>query len=121
MPRATVTKTTQTYPLQSVPGGQVEIRRMTYGEKLSRQDDLMSLTAGRDSNELSFNMANRKAALFDFANLIVSHNLTDENDRPLNFKNVADVVKLDPAIGEEIGNLIDKLNAFETSDETAKS
>lgn len=115
MPRATVTVAMQEFDLKTVPGGTVTVRRMTYGEKLQRQDELMSLSAIKDGDDMSLNMQmlNKKAALADFKNLVVSHNLTDEDDRPLNFANAADVMRLDPRVGDEIGELIDKINAYE--------
>ena len=114
MPRATVVQTTKDYDLKTVDGGKVTVRRMTYGEKLSRQDDLMSMSTTRADGEVSLNMNTmfKKGALTDFANLVVSHNLTDENDRPLNFKDAKDVLALDPRVGDEIGSYIDEINSF---------
>lgn len=115
MPRATVVSTTKEFELKTVPGGKVTVRRMTYGEKLARQDDLMSMSTSREGGETVMNMTTlfKKGALTDFANLIVEHNLTDENDRPLNFKDPQDVLMLDPRVGDEIGNYIDEINSFE--------
>lgn len=89
------------------------VRRMTYGEKLNRQDDMMNMRTSTDDKEMLVQMMNKKVALTDFANLIVEHNLTDDNDRALNFKSAQDVMNLDPRIGDEIGQLIDKINSFE--------
>lgn len=120
MPRATVAKKTYSFDLTTVSGGTIEVRRMTYGEKLLRQDELMEFEADKEGN-MKLNMAARKAALWDIANLVVSHNLTDESDRPLNFKNMADVVQLDALVGEEIGKFIDEVNSFESTESTTKS
>lgn len=113
MPRATVTQNTERFELKACPEGFVVIRRMTYGEKLNRQEDIMNMQTGMDDKKMQIQIMTKKVALQDFANLIVEHNLTDENDRPLNFKNAADVVRLDPRIGDEIGQYIDLLNSFE--------
>jgi hypothetical protein len=117
MPVATVTKTTERYELKSLPEAFVVIRRMNYGEKLNRQDEMINMRTGGNENGSSFaaeiKLMNKKVALQDFASLIIDHNLTDENDRPLNLKNPSDVLMLDPRIGDEIGQLIDNLNSFE--------
>jgi hypothetical protein len=120
MPRATVSKKNYQFDLTTVPGGKIEVRRMTYGEKLLRQDELMEFETDKEGN-MKMSMAARKAALWDISNLVVSHNLTDESDRPLNFKNMADVNQLDALVGEEIGKFIDEVNSFENSESVAKS
>jgi len=89
---------------------------MTYGEKLQRQDDMLSMKTSMGDNIMEVNMFNKRAALADFGNLIVDHNITDENDRKLNFKDAKDVVALDPRIGDEIGAFIDKINSYENTD-----
>lgn len=111
MPRATVSSNAERFDLKSCAGGFVIIRRMTYGEKLTRQDNMIDTNMGK-GEELKISLLARKAAMDDFANLVVDHNLTDDTDRPLNFKNPADVAQLDPRIGDEIGQLIDELNSF---------
>ena len=114
MPRATVTQQTERFNLTTLPDAFVVVRRMTYGEKLNRQDNMMDLAAGGKGNEeMKISIQASKVALSDFANLVVEHNLTDENDLPLNFKNPNDVMKLDPRIGDEVGAFIDKVNSFE--------
>lgn len=120
MPRATVAKKTYHFDLKSVPGGSIEVRRMTYGEKLVRQDELMEFSTD-SKGDLKVEMLTSKAALWDLANLVVSHNLTDENDRPLNFRNKDDVLQLDGEVGEEIGKLVDEVNSFENTDSVTKS
>lgn len=121
MPRATVASQTEKFELKSLPEGFVVIRRMTYGEKLNRTDAMMNMKTTSDDREMQIQMMSKKVAFQDFGSLIVEHNLTDENDKALNFKNVADIERLDPVIGDEIGQLIDKLNSFEDQDETKKS
>jgi hypothetical protein len=120
MPRATVAIDNERYELASCPEGFVVVRRMTYGEKLNRTDDMMNMHTSGAEDGMQIQMMSKRVALQDFANLVVEHNLTDENDKPLNFKNAADVLRLDPRIGDEIGQLIDKLNSFEGAEETKK-
>lgn len=123
VPRATITQTTQRFDLKSCQDGYVVIRRMTYGEKLNRQDDMMNMqtTADPKDKEMRIQILAKKVALQDFANLVVEHNLTDENDVPLNFKNPAHVNMLDPQIGDEIGRYIDQINSFEEDPNTKNS
>lgn len=125
MPVAVVVNTqSDKIDLKSLPGGYVIVRRMNYGEELTRSAMGTKLivggTAGKDmSGELD--IQTDKIAIWDFAHLVVEHNLTDANDRPLNFKSEADVRMLSGAIGKEIGELIDSFNSAETSDEVKNS
>lgn len=121
MPRATVASQAEKFELKSLPEAYVVIRRMTYGEKLNRTDSMLNMRTTQEDREMEVRMMSKKIAFQDFANLIVEHNLTDENDRALNFKNAADVERLDPVVGDEVGQLIDKLNSFEDRDEVKKS
>lgn len=107
------------------PDGYVIVRRMNYGEKLLRDGMaakfLMSGSA-KDSNvQGQIDMQTEEVALWEFANLVVEHNLTDANDVALNFKNKAHVKMLDPAIGDEIGRLIDAQNAAQNGDDVKNS
>lgn len=113
MPRATVASETEKFELKSLPEAYIVVRRMTYGEKLNRTDGMMNMRTTSEDRQMEINMMSKKIAFQDFANLIIEHNLTDENDKPLNFKNAADVERLDPRIGDEIGQLIDGINSFE--------
>lgn len=124
MPRATVTRQTEKFELKSLKDAFVVIRRMNYGEKLDRQDDLINMRTGGETKadfSAEIKLMNKKVALADFANLITEHNLTDEKDQPLNFKNPLHVLALDPVIGDEIGQLIDRLNSFEDSEDLKNS
>lgn len=118
MPQATIAKTEERFDLKTCPpDGYVVVRRMTYGESLQRRDDMLRMHAGTGQDGFQVEMMNKKTALQDFGNLIVDHNLTDENGRPLNFKSAQHVLALDPRIGEEIGSYIDKLNSWEGTPE----
>lgn len=123
MPRATVVVSTEKFDLKTLPEGYVVIRRMTFGEKLERQDEMMKMSTPTDMNNktLEMSLMMKKMAIKDFATLVVEHNLTDENDRPLNFKDARDITNLDPRIGDEISALIDSINAFEETPETKNS
>lgn len=120
MPRATVASQTEKFELKSLPEAYVVIRRMTYGEKLSRTDAMMNMRTSTEDKEMQISLMSKKIAFQDFASLIIEHNLTDENDKPLNFKNAADVDRLDPVVGDEIGQLIDSISSFENVDFTKK-
>lgn len=121
MPVATITETSKREELKTLPGAFVVIKRMTYGQKLTRQQMAMKMqmrgTTKRDST-LDIEMMNRLTSLWSFANLIEEHNLTermpDGSERPLNFSNAADVEKIRSDIGEEIDTLVDKLNNFDS-------
>lgn len=126
MPVATITETSERFDLKSLPGAYVVVKRMTYGQKLTRQQMAMKMqmrgNSKRDST-LDIEMMNRLTSLWSFANLIGEHNLTelmpDGSERPLNFANVADAEKIRSDVGEEIDTLIDKLNNFdEDADES---
>lgn len=116
MPRATVDATnTEHYDLKTCEGGFVELRRLSYGEKMKRQE--MSFGAAmkvdgkkNQSAEMTMDMAQTAAAEFEFKNCIVSHNLEDENGNLLDFRQAVSVHLLDPRIGEEIAGYIDTMN-----------
>lgn len=121
MPVATVARPTEHCDLKSLPGAYVVIRRMNYGEKLEKNDEMFAgvsmksfqQDAGIDLSKLSL----KKMTLRDFGALVIEHNLTDENETPLDFTNAKDVAALDPRVGEEINSLIEKFNSFEESTE----
>jgi len=127
MPRAIVSKTTETFELTTVPksdedeAGFVELRRLSYGEKLRKDAEAMKMKFAMDSAtggaskgaEAEVSLINEQVTLVEFAKCIMAHNLTDENDRPLNFQKPDDVRKLDPRVGDEISSLIGDMNDFE--------
>lgn len=117
MPVATITEDTVEEKLKSVPEGIVVIKRMTYGQRLQRQQMAMrmqmSMGGSKKDTTMDVEMLSRATSLWSFANLIQSHNLTDATGRELNFKNAADVERLAAPVGEEIDKLIDKHNNFE--------
>lgn len=117
MPLATRSRETFKCKLETVPGGFVELRKMSFGETLKRQEIVsnMSTRGQQDAKdrELEFKMQLEDSNTFVFGVSIVDHNLEDEAGRKLDFRSKMDVVMLDSAVGEEISELIDKLNTPE--------
>jgi len=129
MPVATIIKKAERLDLKTLPGGYVVIRRMTYGEKMHRLEStgkLRILSNKVDKDAVGeINMMKAEVQMWEFANLILEHNLEHQDTpdgpvRPLNFKNPADVEILDPRVGEEISTFMDKMNNFE-EDEAVKN
>jgi len=125
MPIAIVIQNSEEYKLKSCEGGIVKIRRMTFGESLVRKDMMASVamemqnrsSKGNESMKLQMDLLQEKTTLWEFSNLIVSHNLTDSNEKLLDFKNPAHVKALVGRIGDEIQQYINELNSFEENEE----
>jgi hypothetical protein len=66
----------------------------------------------RKDTKTTVDMMAEAVANFDFRSCVVDHNLTDDQDNPLDFRSSVCVAKLDPRIGEEINTYIDKMNNF---------
>lgn len=117
MPVAVVTEETQRFELKSLEGAYVVVRQMTYGEKMLRSGMTGAMKLLKDNKKSDYvgelSMETQKITLWDFANLIVEHNLQDSDGRELNFKNEIDVRKLSSKVGEEVGTRIDEVNNFE--------
>lgn len=110
--------------LKTLPGGYVVLKRLTYGEKLQRRAMVsgMKIRGGGKSKDFEgeMNLVNEQATLFDFQRCIVEHNLEkDDNGTLLNFSNIQDIRVLDPRVGEEIDELLNKLNNFEDDEENS--
>lgn len=119
MPFAGLNNGTERFDLKSLPGAYVELRRMSYGQKLARQDLIrlsVEMGKGKDmKGEMA--MANKLATKMDFANCIAAHNLEkDDNGTLFNF-NTDSLDMLDPRVGEEIDKYINQMNNFEDTDE----
>jgi hypothetical protein len=119
VPRATVNPDdTTTVMLKSLPEGEVVLRRMSYGQKLARQEQAVRMTmeqkkgSNKDS-KMNMDMLQHAATVFDFRACIVSHNLQDADGKLLNLTQVQHIDQLDPRIGEEIAENINKMNNFE--------
>lgn len=127
MPRATVNLAdTERVDLKTLPatdeaeGGYVILRRLTYGQKIQRQQMSMEVSMqaqqgkGRNADpEMQMRMTQERVAIFDFASCIVDHNLEDDKGSKLDFKQAHNVFMLDPRVGEEIAMNIDNMNNFD--------
>jgi len=118
MPRATVNvNDTEKFALKTCEGGEVTLRRMTYGQKLTRQQNAVKMTMeqqrGKKSGTMNMDMLQHAATVFDYRACIVDHNLEDDNGQKLNLSNPMHIDQLDPRIGEEIAEYINKMNNFE--------
>lgn len=126
MPVGTVVNvTSEKMMLKTLPEGYVIVRRMTYGEELMRSEIATKITMGGSSTDKNFNsmidVQTAKIALWDFAHLIVEHNIEDETGRTLDFRREDDVNRLDARIGKEIGEIIDEFNAVKDTEEVKNS
>lgn len=118
MPRATNNiDETQKFDLQSCPGGYVVLRRMTYGQYLKRQSlamDMQMQSQGKGQGAtIDIDLSQQKVAEFEFSTCIADHNLEDHAGELLNFKSAHTLQMLDPRVGQEIGDLIDKMHNVE--------
>jgi hypothetical protein len=116
MPKAVATQQTKRFELKTLPEGFVELRKLNYGEVLKRREmsqqmDFAEAEDGRPKGTFVMDMDG--VAIFEFNRSIVSHNLTDENDQPLNFTDPQHVMWLDSAVAQEIETLITQLNQFD--------
>lgn len=124
MPIAVVVENNKKFELKSLPDGFVVIRRMNYGESLKRKDmmasvamDMEKRSGQEQSTKLQMEILSEKTTLWEFSTLIMDHNLTDENDKPLSFKDPNHVKKLVGRVGDEIQQYINDLNSFEDDEE----
>lgn len=108
------------------PDGYVIIRRMDYGESLKRKDMMASMAMelndkkGANTEEtmkLQMKILQGDISIWEFSNLIIDHNITDEKENKLDFKNPNHVKMLRGPVGDEIQMHIDKLNSFEDDHE----
>lgn len=125
MPQAVVSTEALHYELESCPGGFVDIRRMSYGKYLVRQEMALRLKVQSQQTTNQFEgemaMANKAVTVFEFKECVVDHNLTDLQDQPLNFASPVTIEILDPRIGDEIGSLINKLHQFDAGKSSTAS
>ena len=129
MPRATIdTQATERFDLKSLPktendeGGFVELKKLSFGQILERRDmgakiAIEGLGDSRSREEdlkVTTEMIQKAVTEFEFKQAVVSHNLEDEHGTPLNFSNPAIVHSLDPQVGQEIAQLIDDMNQWDS-------
>jgi hypothetical protein len=123
MPRATANvNETEKHELKTCPDGWIEVRRLTYGEKLERRamTSGMTVEAGKGKDfKGEMQLVNEQATLYDFQRCIVDHNLEDENGNKLKLGSIVDIKRLDPRIGEEIDEYLGKLNNFDEDEESS--
>lgn len=125
MPVGTNVKGKEKFDLKSLPpDGFVELKRMNYGDSVQRRA-MMKLSFTSKSNSKDFQgemaMASVDIQRFEFQQCIVDHNITDENEIKLNLTTVADMVRLDPQVGQEIEELIGKMNNFDADNKEGNS
>ena len=124
MPRATVVLKPERHWLKTLQDpndpGYVDIRRMTYGEYLESQDlafqiqvQAQNAATGQGDPEMGVKLSQAAITGFQMRLCVVGHNLTDDNDQPLNLQSEADVKRLDPNVGQEITKLIDAMHNVE--------
>jgi hypothetical protein len=124
MPKAVVNlSSTEKHPLKTCPGGWVELRRLSYGQKLERQSLAMqsSIRGEGKKAEMNMTMMQQLVTSYEFKHCVADHNLEDDNGEKLDFRNSQNVFALDPRIGEEIETLIERMNNFEAGEEAENS
>lgn len=122
MPRATVDTEATRYELKTLPGGFVELRPLPFGKVLERREKASRMSMEQQqrkgsSQKINFDLMQRWARSFDFANCIVDHNLEGDDGQKLNFSLPNTLEILDPKIGSEIEKYIDELNQDEDEDD----
>lgn len=126
MPKATVSAAVEHYELKSLEGAWVELKRLSYGQKQTRQDMVTKLAVeatpskrGSRQQEMKGIMEMSAAAVteFDFKHCLVDHNLFSDDEETVKMVFPRDMELLDPRVGEEISSLMDSLNNFEVEDQ----
>lgn len=138
MPRATVLRTTERRDLATLPktdeeeGGWVELRRLSFGEKLDKDAEAMKMRFDfgkvEDVKDMDaeVSLISAYATVVEFSRCIVDHNLEDDNGKKLDLSKLDSVRQLDPRVGQEISELLGEINDFEkrarssVKDETGK-
>lgn len=129
MPVATANTKPEEFPLKSAPpDGFVKLKPLPFGGILTRRDNASKLSmrtssgrkgrrGNRDLDEMNIDTMQLETRFYEFSNCIVDHNLTDEGGTKLDFNRKETLSVLDPRIGAEIEDLIDKLNQEDDEDE----
>jgi hypothetical protein len=121
MPRATVTTETVKKDLNSVEGGWVELKQLSFDQMLERRDKALRMSLEQEAStnrgkrrnvvqKIDLESASQWSRQFEFANCIVDHNLENEKGEKLNFTNPMTLSILDPKVGAEIERYIEELN-----------
>ena len=118
MPKATISPdiSKKKFDLKTLEGGFVELRQLTYGEQIKKQQMAAKMTfegQGRGFSGGEFEFFQRKMSEYEFATCILDHNLEDEEGNKLSFNNGNILDVLDPRIGSEISFYISEMNDFQ--------
>lgn len=114
MPRATVRTEGLKVDLKSCEGGWVEIKQLPYYEMLVRRDRGGKLFFdAQEEGRVEIATLQAWARQYEFEHCIMDHNLEDDQGNKLDFSNEATLSILDPRIGQEIEDAIDKLHNVE--------
>lgn len=114
MPKATVNASAERYDLKSCPEGWIMIRRMSYGQWLKRQEMAIKMQVQqqkRGASTMDVQMEGLKIARFEYQHCVVDHNLEDDGGNKLDLNSPQGIESLDPQIGNEIGDIIEKIHA----------
>ena len=114
MPRATIKTEAQRIELKSLEGGWVDIRQLPYYDMLVRRDRGGKLFFDAEQEgRVVIATLQAWARAYEFEHCIIDHNLEDENGMKLDFSNELTLKTLDPRVGQEIEDAIDKLHNTE--------
>lgn len=116
MPIAIVSSAITRFDLKTLEGAFVELKRMSYGQILDRRAMMtLSLETNNKSKDVrgELAMANRKVQEFEFQNCVVTHNLQNADETPMNLALVSQITILDPRVAQEIEKLISDMNNYE--------
>lgn len=127
MPKATVSQELHHRNLNSLPGGYVKLRTLSFHEMNQRRDIASRLwteqqvskkkkTVAPETLRAELEIMNVVVAEYEFRNCIVEHNLEDENGALIDFTLPMQAWRLDPKIGQEISRYIDELNQEDEDD-----
>jgi hypothetical protein len=127
MPKASVDPQTHEYQLATCPGAFVKLRTLSFHEMQQRQDVAARMYREESANDVRrgkvkqdddakvrayFDVMNVAVTEFEFRNCVIDHNLfiDDAETQKIDFTKPMRTWMLDPKIGDEISELIDKLN-----------
>jgi len=128
MPVATANTEPETFQLKSAPpDGFVKLKPLPFGQILTRRDNASKLSmrtsnkrgrrGSREMDEMNIDTMQLETRFYEFSNCIVDHNLTDKAGTKLDFNKKETLSVLDPRVGSEIEDLIDKLNQEDDAEE----
>lgn len=103
----------KTYELESIEGGWVTLKRLNHGQSNELADLRLTFVPGRGEGE-DENTATARTSIkigrhYSFSRCISNHNLGADGKK-FDFSKRRDVDALDPTIGDEVADLIDKHN-----------